>query len=143
MNDEQIKALIQPFLPAEHKERKLPGGGRWLFVPWQTIRTRIHKCDPSWTVTYSDPIICGDCTVIRCQLTIHCITREGVGNSIAYPDKKGYGTPVEIACADAFKNAAENFGIAAYLDNQEYTIKLLQKHGDNRAFKYANEKPNP
>jgi hypothetical protein len=136
---ERLKALTEPFEPNAHKERKLPGGGRWLFVPWQAIRTRIHKVDPDWSCSYTDPIVCGNHTVIRCQLTIFGVTRERVGNSEAYPDKKGYGTPIEIACADAFKNAAENFGIAAYLDNQAFTIDYLHKKGDNRPFKFASE----
>lgn len=62
------------------------------------------------------------------------VQREGVGNSEA---TKGYGTPVERATADAFKNAAESFGVGAYLDNQEFVVKHLQSKGDGRGFQFA------
>lgn len=49
------------------------------------------------------------------------------------------GTPIERATADAFKNAAEAFGIARYLDDQVKTVNLLHKQGDGRAYKFAKE----
>jgi len=136
----QLKAW---FPPNAHKERALPGGGKWFFIPWQTIRDRLDEIYPDWTATYSDPIVAADYLVIRCRLTIAGVTREGVGNDQAYPDKKTYGTPVERAIADAFKNAAEQFGIAAYLDEQtgdrQKFIQYMRKGGDNRAFVAASQ----
>ncbi len=137
MNKELLKQLREPFKPAEHKERKIPGGGRWFYVPWQSIRKRLNEVCPNWEASYSDPIVCGNETVIRCKLTIDNTTREGVG--CAPYDKKGFGTPVESAIADAFKNAAEQFGVGAYLDDQQFTIKLFHGKGDGRAYKYARE----
>lgn len=145
-----LQKLREPFPPDAHKERKLPGGGRWFFVPWQSIRDRLESLFPlDWTATYSDPVVVGDYTVIRCQLTILVsqggITREGVGNDKAYPElndqgkAKTIGTPPERARADAFKAAAEEFGIAAYLDDQKFVIRHMQSKGDGRAIKFATE----
>lgn len=142
--------LREPFPPNAHKERKLPGGGRWFYIPWQTIRDRLEELFPlDWTATYSDPVVVGDYTVIRCQLTIlrsqGGITREGVGNDKAYPElndqgkAKTIGTPPERARADAFKAAAEEFGIGSYLDDQQFVIRHMQGKGDGRAAKFALE----
>jgi len=145
-----VAKLKEPFPIAEHKERKLPGGGRWFYIAWQTIRDRLEELFPlDWTATYSDPVVVGDYTVIRCQLTILLsqggITREGVGNDKAYPELnqqgkvKTIGTPPERARADAFKNAAEEFGVGAYLDDQKFVIRYMQTAGDSRAYKFAKE----
>ncbi len=145
-----ITRLKEPFPVAEHKERKLPGGGRWFYIPWQTIRDRLEELFPlDWRTTYSDPVVVGDYTVIRCQLTILLsqggITREGIGNDKAFPELnqqgkvKTIGTPPERARADAFKNAAEEFGIGAYLDDQKFVIRHMQTLGDSRAYKFAKE----
>lgn len=145
MNPETFAKLKAPFPAADHKERKLPGGGRWFFVPWQTIRERLDEAAPGWSCTYSDPLklLDGE-TVIRCRLTIEGITREGVGVAYAaeFNDsgkRKGIGSPVESAIADAFKNAAEQFGVAAYLDDQAKTVAIMQSKGDGRAWKFAKE----
>lgn len=145
-----VAKLKEPFPVAEHKERKLPGGGRWFYISWQTIRDRLEELFPlDWAATYSDPVVVGDYTVIRCQLTILLsqggITREGVGNDKAYPElnqqgkAKTIGTPPERARADAFKNAAEEFGLGAYLDDQKLVIRYMQTAGDSRAYKFAKE----
>jgi len=133
------RRLIEPFPPEDHLDRPLPGGNRWFYIKWQKIRSRLHQACPDWEVAYSDPIIAGDMTVIRCRITIAGVTREGIGNSASYPDKKAYGSPIELARADAFKEAAEMFGVAAYLDDQEYVVKYLHKHNDGRAYRYYTE----
>ncbi len=123
------------FAPADHEERKLPGGGKWFFVPWQRIRERLDDVYPGWSVSYSDPVNCLDVIAVRCRLTICGVTREGVGNSDI---EKGYGTPVDRATADAFKNACESFGVCAYLDtqkdNREKFVKYMHNKGDGRAY---------
>lgn len=146
--------LKEWFSPEDHEERKLPGGGKWFFVPWQRIRDRLDNVCPDWAASYSDPIECGRTAdlngiiVIRCRLTLCGVTREGVGNSEndAYrinEEKryKGYGTPIERATADAFKQAAESFGVGAYLDLQkdqrDRFVKYMNKRGDGRAYKVA------
>lgn len=134
----QLKAW---FPPEAHRERELPGGGKWFFIPWQLIRKRLDEVCPDWTVTFSDPVVVADYIVVRCQLTLGGVTREGAGNDKAYPDKKTYGTPIERAIADAFKNAAEQFGVGAYLDDQmgdrQTFIQYMRSGGDNRAFAAA------
>ncbi|NJN38939.1 MAG: hypothetical protein HC790_09745 [Acaryochloridaceae cyanobacterium CSU_3_4] len=137
MNTDLLDQLKAPFPAADHQDRILPGGGKWFFIPWQRIRKRLNEVCPDWSVSYSDPVIVGEYVVVRCQLTIEGLTREGVGNDKAYPDKQTYGTPIERAIADAFKNAAEQFGVGAYLDNQEFVIKHMQKQGDGRAYAYS------
>lgn len=72
------------------------------------------------------------------------IPRQAPGNApIELLSGKGKdmsrGTPIERATADAFKNAAEAFGVARYLDDQKLTASLMQKQGDLRAYKYAKE----
>lgn len=47
------------------------------------------------------------------------------------------GTAIERATADAFKIAAEAFGVGAYLDNQEFVVKYLQSKGDGRGVRFA------
>ncbi len=162
------KQLRAWFPPEQHEERKLPGGGKWFFVPWQFIRDRFDEiCPDDWEVKYSDPIVTArgeeegtgnGLVVIRCVLTVCGVTREGVGNSDndVYLDVtesygkvkkekkyKGYGTPVERATADAFKNAAENFGVCAYLDAQKDKanisrfVKHMQGAGRGEAYQMA------
>lgn len=131
---EILVELKKPFPSADHKERKLPGGGKWFFIPWQRIRERLDEVYPGWSASYSDPVLCEGVVVVRCRLTIGNVTREGVGNS---ETDKGYGTPVERATADAFKNAAEAFGVGAYLDDQMFVIKHLQSKGDGRGVKFG------
>lgn len=148
---EILEELKKPFPPEVHKDRPLPGsGGKWLYVPWQAIRDRLDELFPlDWSASYSDPVVVGDYMVLRCKLTILLskggITRVGVGNDKAYPEvndkgkSKVIGTPPERARADAFRSAAEEFGIAAYLDNQAFVARYLNSKGDGRGVKYAQE----
>jgi hypothetical protein len=146
MDIQQIVAeLKKPFPAEEHKERSLPGGGRWFYIPWQLIRKRLDEVCPDWQVVYADPIIAGELVVIRCRLTICGISREGVGNSEAFIEKTEagmykFGTPIEKAIADAFKNAAEAFGVARYLDDQQYVIRHMQSQGDGRGYAFSKQR---
>lgn len=51
---EQLKA---PFHPEAHKERSLPGGQKWFFIPWQAIKERLDAVCPDWQCHFSDPAI--------------------------------------------------------------------------------------
>jgi hypothetical protein len=138
------KQLKAPFPATDHKERSLLGKGRWFFIPWQRIKERLDECAPDWQVSYSDPLIAGESVVIRCRLTIGGVSREGVGNSDAYRERTSggnykYGSSIECATADAFKNAAELFGVGAYLDDQDFVVKYLRGQGDSRGTKFAYE----
>ncbi|MEA5553310.1 Rad52/Rad22 family DNA repair protein [Anabaena cylindrica UHCC 0172] len=139
-----LAELSKPFLPEQHQERTLRGGGRWLFVPWQHIRDRLNDVYPEWSCSYSHPIYVGDDCCIRCTITIAGVSREAPGIApIVLLSNEGKnmarGTPTERAIADAFKNAAEAFGVAAYLDDQKLTDKLMRKQGDLRAYKFGKE----
>jgi hypothetical protein len=141
---ELLKALKTPFPPEDHKERSLPGGGRWFYLPWQKIKSRLDQTFPEWQCSFSDPVITGELIVIRCRISIAGVTREGVGNSDAYGEKTSaggykFGSPVEKATADALKNAAEMFGVGAYLDDQQFVVKYLHSKGDYRGVKFAQE----
>jgi hypothetical protein len=141
---EILKTLKAPFPPEDHKKRSLPGGGRWFFIPWQKIKERLDAVCPEWGCSFSDPVIAGELVVIRCRITIASVTREGVGNSDAMGDRTSgggykFGSPIEKATADALKNAAEMFGVGAYLDDQQFVVKYLHSKGDYRGVKFAQE----
>jgi hypothetical protein len=141
---EILLELKKPFRPEQHQERQLPGGGRWFYITWQDIRERLDEVYPEWSCTWTEPIYIGDYCHISCTITICNVSRQAPGNApIELISSKGKdmarGTPIERATADAFKNAAEAFGIARYLDDQVKTVNLLHKQGDGRAYKFAKE----
>lgn len=139
-----VNELKKPFLPSQHREREIRGGGRWFFVPWQDIRDRLDEVCPEWQVSYSQPGYLGDYCHITCTITIMGISRSAPGNAeIQLVSSRGKdmarGTPIERAIADAFKNAAEAWGVGRYLDNQEFVVNYMQSKGDGRAYKYWHE----
>lgn len=146
---EIITQLKKPFPASAHKERELPGGDRWFYIPWQLIRERLDEVYPEWEIFYSDPVYVGDITnekthlcSIRCGIKIGSITRWGVGNApLTLTSNKGKdmsrGTPIERARADAFKNAAEEWGVGRYIDDQMAVSRILQQAGDGRAAAFA------
>lgn len=152
MNDEFrdiICKLKEPFVPEDHEERDLPGGGKWFYVRWQKIRDRLDEVCPQWQESYTAPVYLDKYCTIGCTITINGVSRQRWGNAeIELLSRSGKdmsrGTPIERAVADAFKSAAESFGVAAYLDEQaadkrEFTIRYLHSRGDARAFKAARE----
>lgn len=149
---EILPKLKAKFPPEAHKERELPGGKKtWWYVPWQLIRDRLDEVCPDWQVDYGEPQYLDKYCHISCTLTICGVSRKAVGNAqIELISGKGNdmarGTPIERAIADAFKGAAEAFGIAAYLDEQadEATkaefIQYMHKHGNSKpAVQWQNE----
>ena len=139
-----LAALKKPFRPDQHIERPLPGGKRWFFITWQDIRERLDEVYPEWSCTWTEPNYIGDYCHISCTISIAGVSRQAPGNApIQLISNEGKdmarGTPIERATADAFKNAAEAFGIARYLDDQVLTVKLLHKQGDGRAYKFHKE----
>lgn len=154
---ETIARLKAWFPPEAHKERDLPGNGKWFFVPWQLIRERLDEVCPDWQVSYSIPVFLGEYCSITCTITIHGLSRQGVGNAeLVLLSNSGKnmarGTGIERACADAFKNAAEAWGVARYLDEQTDPntkaafVRYMQKSGDGRAaafYHQNNSSPKP
>ena len=149
MKLEEILPQLTAWFPAEdHKERKLKGGGNWFFVNHQTIRDRLNEiCPGEWSDEYRGPVISGDYVVMFCKLTICGVTREGVADDKTFPDvnengqAKIIGSPVINATRHAFRDAAEKFGICAYLDDQKANrgkfVQYMQGKGDYRAYKAA------
>lgn len=145
-------ALEEKFLPCQHKDRALPGGGRWFYVPHQTITDRLNSvCPGHWSTKVGSITVAGDFTVVFLELTICGVTRTGVGDNKTLPEmndrgkSKEIGTPAVRAFRNAFKDAAEQFGIAGYLDDQKEGkskqdfIRYMQGKGDGRAQKFALE----
>lgn len=152
MNLEEIKDQLSAWFPPEaHKERKLPGGGKWFYVPHQIIIARLNEiCYGYWQDDYKQPIISGDYLTVYCQLTICGVTRTGVADSKTYPEindegkEKIIGSPVVNTTRHAFRDAAERFGVGAYLDSQkgkgrDAFVQYMSGKGDKRAAQFAQE----
>ena len=119
----ELKQKLKATLPIEcHELRDLPGGGIYGFIAWQQVRNYLDNiCD--FEIEFTDPVIIEDVCCIRCTIAIEKVKRQGLG--VCSVAKKGIrGTFVESAVADAFKNAAEQFGVGAYLDDQKWQDKL-------------------
>jgi hypothetical protein len=84
-----------------------------------------------------------------CRLTICGVTHEGIADSKTFPElnedgkEKIIGSPVINASRHAFRDAAEQFGIGAYLDTQkaerEKFIRYMSGKGNQTAYKAAQE----
>lgn len=130
--EELLKDLRKWFPPEDHVERKLKGGSKWWYVKWQKIRERFDDVFGSlWSEEYSDPYYVLDPTgnhekslcVVKCVIEIDGRKRQGVGQAplqiiSGTGNDASRGTPIERAVAEAFKNAAESWGVARYLDDQ-------------------------
>jgi Rad52/22 family double-strand break repair protein len=135
-----LAKLREPFPPSAHVERPLPGGGKWFYVPWQQIRERIEEVAPDHELEFYPPEFVDAYCTVRCKLVICGVSRIAIGNA----ENKGgmRGNAIERAVADAYKNAAEAFGVCAYLDDQSkekrlWTAQYLHGKGDDRAMSEA------
>lgn len=86
--------------------------------------------------------------VYMCRLTICGVTRVGIGDKSN--ETSPYGTPAQRAFRAAFKDAAEQFGIAAYLDDQtgnktkEAFARYMHSKGNSKpANEYLRQNPAP
>ncbi len=143
--------LTKWFLPEEHLERKLPGGKAWFYIPHQVIRDRLNKvCYGDWEETYSTPTTNGNQTSIACRLTIYGITRTGIADDKTFPELNGQGKEKIIGSVivniarHSFRDAAEKFGVATYLDEQvgskkKAFIDYMTNKGDRRASQFTQE----
>jgi len=155
---EILPALGAMFLPSEHKERVLPGSGKWYYVPWTLYLQRLNQvCPDDWEMTFSEPRYlernAGDkLCFVTCTLIICGVARQGIGSvpaEILSSSGKNAerGNAVERAVAEALKNAAEMFGMGAYLDQQtdqatkeEFIGKMTRSGiGNALAFHHQNE----
>ncbi|MGH7998139.1 MAG: hypothetical protein ACREPR_01565, partial [Brasilonema sp.] len=152
MKLEEILDELTAWFPAEaHKERKLPGTTtKWFYIPHQLITQRLNDvCAGHWESRVRDTVISGDYTVVYLELTICGVTKTGVADNLTFPElneegkRKIIGSPVVNAFRAAFKDAAEQFGIGAYLDEQtsdrKKFVQYMSKKGDNRAYKFYHD----
>ncbi|MEH2152086.1 Rad52/Rad22 family DNA repair protein [Nostoc sp.] len=148
--EEILPKLTEWFAPEEHKDRTLPGGGRWFYIPHQSITQRLNAvCPGHWHTKVNSTNIAGDYTVVIVELSICGVTRTGIGDDKTFPElndngkAKIIGTPPVRAFRSAFKDAAEQFGICAYLDDQKAKrnefAQYMAKKGDQRANKFITE----
>ncbi|MBD3883845.1 hypothetical protein IFO70_18955 [Phormidium tenue FACHB-886] len=149
-NEQQRKAAKAELQTDEKYQAALMEVRKWFFVPWQLIRERFDEVYPGWEVYYSTPVYLGDSCVITCTITIAGISKQGVGNAeIQLLSSSGKnmarGTTVERSTADAFKDAAEAWGVARYLDEQTDPktkadfVRYMQGKGDERAAAYYHQ----
>ncbi|MHC5824864.1 MAG: Rad52/Rad22 family DNA repair protein, partial [Nostoc sp.] len=144
--EEILPKLIEWFAPEEHKERTLPGGGRWFFIPHQSITQRLNAvCPGHWHTQVNSTNIAGDYTVVMVELTICGVTRTGIGDDKTFPElneqgkAKTIGSPPVKAFRSAFKDAAEQFGICAYLDDQKAKCNEFAKYMASKSDQRANQ----
>ena len=143
---EILPQLSAKFPVEDHKERQLPGGaGTWYYIPWGTIRRRLNDLIPDeWSVTFDDPQFIGQLCYVKCTLTICGVSRQGIGavpvEIVSSSGKNAErGNAVERGIAEAFKNAAEYFDIATYLDEQADPktkadfVRYMQRSGNGKA----------
>jgi hypothetical protein len=141
-----IEKLDQPFPPEDYKERPLPGGDRWFYVPWQKYRERLDAVC-IWQDSYSNFSYPGDRCVVICTIKIGGYKRQGVGSVplVEYSTSGkecSRGTPEERAIADAFKHACEQWGLCRHIDNQRYLAQYLRQYHDGRPVAYARKNQN-
>lgn len=145
MKLEDIKEqLFAWFEPEDHKTRRLKGGGSWVYLSHQVIRDRLNEvCFGYWNDEYSEPTLTGNTTTVMCRLTICGVTRTGIADDKTFPElnddgkEKIIGSVVVNVSRHAFRDAAEKFGIGAYLDSQKGStqkafMQYMTKRGDRR-----------
>lgn len=134
--------LLEP-LPAEWHEIKKLGFSKDLnintyygFCPWWRLRERLRQIVGSGGFRFEvvetylssdgDPVTVG-------ILNILGVEHQGIGYGRSHGSYKG--GKEEIAWADAFKNAAEQHGLGAYLDDQRALVLhlLAAKHPEAKA----------
>ncbi|WP_062297226.1 Rad52/Rad22 family DNA repair protein [Nostoc piscinale] len=137
--------LKKPFPPSFHQIRELPGKGYWAFVPHQVIRQRLDEVAPEWLSDFSSVEVLGSDAVCRCAITILGIRKEAIGSVplVAATNKDGKdvsrGSAADRVSAEAFKNAAEAWGVGVYLDDQAFVATYLSKNAEELSDKVKNE----
>ncbi|WP_174711343.1 Rad52/Rad22 family DNA repair protein [Nostoc sp. TCL240-02] len=122
--------LKKPFPASLHEFRELPGGKKWVFLKWQTIRERLDEVTPEWISDYSEIQYLGNDAICRCGITILGVRKEAIASvpiSITSSGGKemSRGSAADRLAAEALKNTAEAWGVGRYLDDQVFTIRYL------------------
>lgn len=139
MKLEDIIPLLSAYLsPEEHKERKIKGGGTWYYLSHQALRNRLNEiCPGEWSTEYQLSHMDGTDPIYLCRLTICGVTRTGIGDKTNEPSP--YGTTSQRSFRKAFADAAEAFGLGAYLDEQtddrtkREFVKYMHQCGNGKA----------
>ncbi|MEH1789685.1 MAG: hypothetical protein V7L23_30045 [Nostoc sp.] len=122
--------LKKPFSANLHEFRELPGGKKWVFLRWQTIRERLDEVAPEWISDYSEIQYLGNDAICRCGITILGVRKEAIASvPISITSSSGKemsrGSAADRLAAEALKNTAEVWGVGRYLDDQIFTIRYL------------------
>jgi hypothetical protein len=97
------------------------------YVKWHTVADLLDRICPDWSHEVHQIKQIGDYVAVTAAITIHGVTRQGVGTGSAY-DEKG----IKKAEHDALKRAAVKFGIARDLYRKEDEA-APQKNGERAA----------
>jgi hypothetical protein len=143
---EIVQQLQEPFPAIAHSIRKLPGNNLYIYLNWEVIRDRLLDVVPDYELDYTVPSM--DLTTNRCitkaTITILGISKTELGDvPVSEKNNDGRETTRGTACdrskAEAFKNAAEAWGIGTYLNDQYYCYKLLEADKANISEDYRNK----
>jgi hypothetical protein len=88
------------------------------YVEWHTVADLLDRICPDWSHQVTKVKQIGDFVAVTASITIHEVTRQGVGTGSAY-DEKG----IKKAEHDALKRAAVKFGLARDLYRREDEMK--------------------
>lgn len=88
------------------------------YVEWHTVADLLDRICPDWSHQVTQVKQIGDFVAVTASITIHEVTRQGVGTGSAY-DEKG----IKKAEHDALKRAAVKFGLARDLYRREDDMK--------------------
>lgn len=136
LTDAHRKELMRPFAPeavgfrADAKTPDRSGNVRCVvYIDARLARERLSDVDPAWSA--APPVFLGaytgDPIGLQCYLpvlqalTLHGVTRYGTGQATG---QKASGNVVKAAVSDAFKRAAVEFHVGAYL----YALKDFKAH---------------
>lgn len=124
-DEDLIAALAEPFAPSDHKTKK-QGGQEITFVDVHRYKERLNATvgPHGWSNTLRlEPI--GGKLIATVALTVLGVTKENVGDEVEVPElnergnEKIIGGPATNSYAQAFKRAASDFGLGAYLYDKE------------------------
>jgi hypothetical protein len=90
------------------------------YVEWHTVADLLDQIYPEWSHQVNNIQQIGDMVAITASITIHGVTRQGVGTGSVY-DEKG----IKKAEHDALKRAAVKFGIARDLYRREDEMNIV------------------
>jgi len=120
-DEDLIAALCEPFAPSDHKTKR-QGGQEITFVDVHKYKERLNATvgPQGWSNSLRlEPI--GGKLIATVALTVLGVTKENVGDEVEVPElnergnEKIIGGPATNSYAQAFKRAASDFGLGAYL----------------------------